>query len=90
MLEAGYLGSQGHRLERLISYDLPYPSATGSVTSREPAPEFGNIQVLAGVVNANYHSLSVKLTHRMSHGLTFLPGYTFAKSIDDGSGIRTL
>ena len=27
---------------------------------------------------------------RMSGGLTFLAGYTFAKSIDDGSGIRVL
>jgi hypothetical protein len=90
VVEAGYLGSQGHRLERLISYNLPYPSATGSVASREPAPEFGNIQYLAGVVNSNYHSLSIKLTHRMSRGLTFMSGYTYAKSIDDGSGIRTL
>jgi len=90
VLEAGYLGSQGHRLERLISYNLPYPSATGSVASREPASEFGNIQHLAGVVNSNYHSLSAKFTRRMSGGLTFLAGYTFAKSIDDGSGIRTL
>jgi hypothetical protein len=90
VLEVGYLGTQGHRLERLLSYNLPNPSPTGSVVSREPAPEFGNIQDLAGAVNSNYHSLSAKLTRRMSSGLTFLTGYTFAKSIDDGSGIRTL
>jgi hypothetical protein len=90
VLEVGYLGTQGHRLERLISYNLPNPSPTGSVVSRSPAPEFGNIQYLAGVVNSNYHSLSAKLTRRMSGGLTYLAGYTFAKSIDDGSGIRTL
>ena len=88
--EFGYLGSQGHRLERLISYNLPYPSAVGSVVSRSPAPEFGNIQYLSGAVNSNYHSFSAKLTRRMSNGLTFLTGYTFAKSIDDGSGIRVL
>jgi hypothetical protein len=88
--EFGYLGSQGHRLERLISYNLPYPSTVGSVVSRSPAPEFGNIQYLSGSVNSNYHSVSAKLTRRMSGGLTFLTGYTFAKSIDDGSGIRVL
>jgi hypothetical protein len=88
--EFGYLGSQGHRLERLISYNLPQPAATGSVTARSPAPEFGNIQYLAGVVNSNYHSLSAKLTRRMSSGVTFLTGYTWSKSIDDGSGIRVL
>ena len=90
VLEVGYLGTQGHRLERLISYNLPNPSPTGSVVSRSPAPEFGNIQYLAGVVNSNYNSLSAKLTRRMSAGLTFLTGYTFSKSIDDGSGIRVL
>lgn len=90
VLEIGYLGSQGHRLERLISYNLPYPSTVGSVVSRSPAPEFGNIQYLSGAVNSNYHSISAKLTRRMSNGLTFLSGYTFAKSIDDGSGIRVL
>jgi len=90
VLEFGYLGTQGHRLERLISYNLPAPAPTGSVTARSPAPEFGNIQFLAGVVNSNYHSFSAKLTRRMSAGLTFLGGYTWAKSIDDGSGIRVL
>ncbi len=90
VVEVGYLAALAHRLERLISYNLPYPSATGSVVSRSPAPEFGNIQYLAGVVSSNYHSLSAKLTRRMSAGLTFLAGYTFAKSIDDGSGIRVL
>ena len=90
VLEFGYLGSQGHRLERLISYNLPQPSPTGAVTARSPAPEFGNIQYLAGVVNANYHSFSSKVTRRMSAGVTFMTGYTWSKSIDDGSGIRVL
>jgi hypothetical protein len=90
VVEIGYLGTQGHRLERLISYNLPAPAPTGSVTSRSPAPEFGNIQYLAGVVNSNYHSLSAKVTRRLSAGLTYLAGYTFAKSIDEGSGIRVL
>ncbi len=90
VLEFGYLGSQGHRLERLISYNLPQPAPTAVVTARSPAPEFGNIQYLAGVVNSNYHSVSAKVTRRSSGGVTFLTGYTFSKSIDDGSGIRVL
>ena len=55
VLEVGYLGTQGHRLERLMSYNLPYPSPTGSIASREPAPEFGNIQMLAGFGNGPRH-----------------------------------
>jgi hypothetical protein len=90
VLEVGYLGSQGHKLERISSRNLPYPSTTGSVVSRQPVPEFGNIQFMTGKVSSNYHSMSAKLTRRMSGGLTYLAGYTFAKSIDNGSGIRTL
>jgi len=90
VLEVGYLGSQGHRLERITSLNLPAPAPTGSVSSRSPAPEFGNIQFMTPVVNSNYHGGSVKVTRRMSAGLTFLTSYTFSKSIDDGSSIRTL
>jgi hypothetical protein len=90
VLETGYLGSQGHGLERFTSRNLPFPSPTGSVISRQPVPEFGNIQLIEGVVQSNYHSLSAKLTRRMSRGLTYLAGYTFSKSIDNASGLRTL
>ncbi len=90
VFEIGYLGSQGHKLERLTSKNLPQPSPTGSVNSRQPVPEFGNIQVLTGQVDSNYHSLGSKLTRRLSGGLTFLMGYTYAKSIDNSSGIRVL
>ena len=33
-----------------------------------------------------YHSLQASLTKRFAHGLQFLASYTFAKSIDNGSG----
>ena len=35
---------------------------------------------------SNYHSLQASLTKRFAHGLQFLASYTFAKSIDNGSG----
>src|SRR5262249_11594520 len=35
---------------------------------------------------SSYHSLQTSLTKRFSHGLEFLVSYTFAKSIDNGSG----
>ncbi len=42
------------------------------------------------MASANYHSLETKLTRRFDAGLTFLAGYTWSKTIDTGSGIRTL
>jgi hypothetical protein len=89
VLEAGYLGNQGHRLERIMYVDQPVPGP-GAVADREPWPEFGIIQEVSGIVNSNYNSLTGKLTRRMSSGLTYLIGYTFSKSIDDGSGKRVL
>ena len=88
VLEFGYLGSQGHRLQRPLGYNEAAPSATGSVNSRLPYPELSLLQVTEGVAKSNYNAASVKLTRRLSQGLSFLAGYTYSKSLDDGSGIR--
>ena len=91
LLEAGYLGSISHRLETLRSDNeaLAAPRTSGlSVAQRSPFPNFGIIQLVDNGANANYNSLSLKLTKRFSGGLTYLVGYTFSKSIDTGSAIR--
>jgi hypothetical protein len=88
-LEVGYLGTQGHHLPRYIYFNAAAPGP-GSQLSREAWPNFNNTVENIGDVNSNYNALSAKLTRRMSSGLTFLLGYTYSKSIDDGSGLRTL
>ncbi len=42
-----------------------------------------------GVVNSNYHALSAKVQQRFANGFTLLSAYTWSKSIDDASGIRS-
>ena len=89
-LEAGYLGSQGHRLQKygyLANQPLPGPTP---LAQRYPFPEFNLIQGAVNAAASNYHSLAVKVTRRYASGVTILSGYTFSKSIDNGSGIRTL
>jgi Carboxypeptidase regulatory-like domain/TonB dependent receptor len=88
-LEVGYLGSEGHHLQRYIYFNAAAPGP-GSQLSREAWPNFNNTVENIGVVNSNYNSLSARLTRRMSSGFTFLLGYTYSKSIDDGSGQRTI
>jgi hypothetical protein len=88
MLEAGYIGSGGHFLDRFQPFNFPLPGP-GSVQSNRPFPALGIIQEVEGVVNSNYNALSVKFTQRFTHGVTALVGYTFSKSIDDGSAIRS-
>jgi hypothetical protein len=85
--EIGYLGTFGHQLERLYYLNQPVPGTT-SVAARAPYPELGIIQEVGNVIDSNYHSLTAKLTRRLSGGLTLLAGYTLSKSIDDGSGVR--
>jgi Carboxypeptidase regulatory-like domain len=89
-LEVGYLGSQSHRLERMFDWNETIPGVTGSVQSRKPYPEFTKVQEVGNVADAKYNSLAVKLTRRLHDGLSVLGGYTFSKSTDNGSGIRTL
>jgi len=88
LLEAGYTGNQGHKLERWRPFNFPVPGP-GNVQTRRPFPELGIIQMLDSVVSSNYHSLGVKLQQRFARGITYLASYTFSKAIDYGSAIRT-
>ncbi|MCC6390874.1 MAG: TonB-dependent receptor [Bryobacterales bacterium] len=88
VLEVGYLGSISHHLESLRAVNEAIPGTT-PVLDRTPFAEFGRIQLVDASSNANYNGLSGKLTKRYSNGLTYLASYTWAKSIDNSSSIRT-
>jgi len=88
VVEFGYLGSLSHHLESLRAVNEALPGTTPTAT-RTPFPEFGRIQLVDDSANANYNAASVKVTKRFSGGLTYLAAYTFSKSIDDASSIRT-
>ena len=88
VFEAGYLGSVSRHLEsyRGVSAAVPGP---GSVASRSPYPNWGLLVLVENGGRGNYNSLGTKLTQRYSNGLTALVSYTWSKSIDTTSGIRT-
>ena len=48
-------------------------------------PYLGFINHIGNQSYSNYNGLQVSLTKRMSHGLSFVTGYTFAHSFDTGS-----
>jgi hypothetical protein len=87
VFEAGYLGSEGHRLEGLYNANEATPG-TSALPTRLPFSTIGIMQTVQGGGNSNYNSLGLKLTRRLSSGLTLLAAYTWAKSIDDVSAIR--
>jgi hypothetical protein len=86
VLEAGYLTVLGHNLlsAMLPGQPLPGPGPTGP---RNPYPAFTAVQVITGNVHSNYHAGSLKLTRRLTTGLSLLAGYTFSHSLDSGSAI---
>ncbi|MEO7142441.1 MAG: carboxypeptidase-like regulatory domain-containing protein [Bryobacteraceae bacterium] len=88
VVEVGYDGSEGHRLEGLQNMNPAIPGTVGNASSRAPFPYLGIIQAVQGEVNSNYQALSVKVTRRLAAGLTYLSAYTWSKSLDDGSALR--
>ncbi len=88
LLEFGYLGSVGRKLESLRAFNESIPGTVGSVLQRAPYPEFGRIQEVDGSGKSSYNGFSVKLEKRLSSGLSFVSGYTWSKSIDNASAIR--
>ncbi len=92
VFELGYLGNEGHRLGRdfIVNQAVPKsgPTDTSSTTSRRPFPSFGPIQEMADFDNATYNSLSVSISQRFSHGLSYTAAFTWSKSLDSGSALR--
>ena len=87
-LEIGYLGGASRHLQGFQDVNQAIPGTVGSASSRLPYPGFSNIQYVQDGGTGNYNSLSVKATRRFSQGFSVISSYTWAKSIDNTSGIR--
>ena len=48
-------------------------------------PWFSFINMMTNDARSNYNSMQATLTKRMSHGLSFTAGYTYAHGLDNGS-----
>jgi hypothetical protein len=85
-LEVGYVGNQGSRLTGFTDVNACAPSAGSCVrpyASKFPYYQF--INVMSNDTRSNYNSMQATLTKRMSHGVSFTAGYTFAHGLDNGS-----
>ena len=87
--EVTYFGSAGVQLRRLMSYNNPEPSQLPNTNNARPFPKFGSIQVMSAPGHSSYHALYLKVQRRFSQGVSFLSSFSYSKSIDDGSGVRT-
>jgi len=91
-LELSYMGSAGVHLQRLMTYNTAVPGPPTGINNRRPQfPLYGGtFQVMTDPSHSNYHGLFLRFQQRFSHGVTFLSSYSWSKSIDNGSGIRTV
>jgi hypothetical protein len=88
-MEATYFGSVGRHLRRLMSYNNPEPSQLANSNLARPFPKFGSIQVMSAPGSSQYNALYLKVQRRFSQGVSFLSSFSYGKSTDNGSGIRT-
>jgi Carboxypeptidase regulatory-like domain len=68
-----------------MSYSSTTPALSRPLSDR-PFPNWGIINERDTGAEANYHSLQMEVSHRLSHGLQFNSAYTFAKNLADNAG----
>ena len=85
-LEIGYVGDHGGNLTGFTDVNQ-CPPTTGACIHPygKQFPWFNFINVMTNDARSNYNSLQATLTKRMSHGLSFMAGYTYAHGLDDAS-----
>ncbi len=84
VVEAGYVGSKGTKLDRIGNINQPRPGP-GSIQDRRPFQGFGNIFSREAEASSTYHSFQLRAEKRYSAGLMFIGSYTVSKAIDNGS-----
>jgi Carboxypeptidase regulatory-like domain/TonB dependent receptor len=88
-LDVSYVGNHGTKLQGDINANAPTPGAKTGEQQRRPYysqfPYFGAIEIEAPVAMSNYNALQATLVERISHGLNFTVGYTYAHALDEFS-----
>jgi hypothetical protein len=90
-LELAYVGSKGTHLSKRVDANLdPSPPTTPaqqaeSVQERRPYQPFGFFLSDQGRANSEYNALQFTARKPVGHGLSFLSGFTYSKSLDDDS-----
>ena len=92
--EAGYQGAVSRHLYGFLSANAATPygyignGAATPVANRTPFANMRGIQFVHDWGSANYNAFSAKATRRFGNGFNLIASYTWAKSLDDTSGIR--
>jgi hypothetical protein len=90
VLEAAFIGSENHHLQRNGEWNTPVPISPGVFPAvfnqaNRINPAFGSLTVSRWDSNAVYDALQISLRRRSASGLQYQVFYTFSKSIDQKS-----
>jgi hypothetical protein len=99
-LDVSYVGNHGSRLTEMVDINaaalgsgwIGNPTAANTTTENQSRPYYSkfpylsNINRISNVDRSNYNGLQATLTQRLSHGLNYTVGYTFAHSFDMSPG----
>ncbi|MGH9752221.1 MAG: TonB-dependent receptor [Blastocatellia bacterium] len=80
VMQAGYVGGQGHKL-----FARSFINVVDPRTGQRPLPAFGRIDIRRNDGNSNFHGLQVSLHRQFSGGLLVGTQYMWSHSINDGS-----
>ena len=85
ILQAGYVGSLGHKLPVLLDINQPIGGVRPYAAQY---PNLAAIDTAFSVANSNYSSLQVQLRQSLWKGLSATFNYTYGHAIDDTSDVR--
>jgi hypothetical protein len=93
-IDINYVGNHGQHQFAFTDINQPAPglNTTAAEQTRRPYtvngqfPWFAKMAMLGSIGDrSNYNGIQATLTERMTHGLTFRAGYTYAHALDQGS-----
>lgn len=89
-IEAGFSVTRGVHLVRLLNLNNPLAQVVNGrlfipSTAKLLQPGFGRVRYRMVDDTSDYDGFRLQVNQRLSHGLTARLGYTFSKSIDEGS-----
>ncbi|PYU27487.1 MAG: hypothetical protein DMG32_06765 [Acidobacteria bacterium] len=87
-VEAEYVGSRTVHADSATALNVPVPGP-GAVQQRRPYPGLAGFTTIRWDGWATFNALTLKVTRRLSSGLSFGADYTFSKSLDDASDAGT-
>ncbi|MFL6452347.1 MAG: carboxypeptidase regulatory-like domain-containing protein [Bryobacteraceae bacterium] len=96
LLRLAYVGSRSTHLQESVELNPAVygPGATaGNTDARRAFRNYGSISQASQDINSIYHSAQVTVQKRLSHGVSLLANYTWAKSLDTlpaGMAISTI